>query len=1115
MLRSLTHYWKVNLAVLLGAAVASAVLTGALLVGDSVRESLRDLARERLGRIDEALLSERFFREDLAIDASAVAGADVAPVILLRGSATDSSTRARASGISVLGIDERFPAMFPGPPGTFDFDRARGQLFPSVILNESLAAELRARAGDAILLSFPLGDDVPRDTILGRRDVEHVLGTMRCTVAGVIPDRGPGRFGLSARQDLPRIAFLALSDLQRALDQEGGVNALLAAGPIPEEEVRARLRLEDLGLFLARTPAYVAVQSREFVLRPPAVEAVEAAAAAIGAPVLPFQTYLANEIRLGDRVVPYSMITAVDPPQDGPFARLRLLDGFPAPDLGADGILLNTWAAHDLGARPSDLVRIAYFIVGDREELTVQETSFRVRGIVPMEGLAADPDLTPRYPGIGDSPDMASWDPPFPVDLRRIRPADERYWDEFRGTPKAFVSAVAGRRMWANRFGTVTAVQVGPAPGSDLATTAGQLEAEILRAADAAAFGYRFLPVKAESLEASAGATDFSGLFLAFSMFLIFSAALLVALLFRLGVEQRAAEVGLLLALGHRVRAVRRRFLAEGSLLASAGATAGIIGGVGYAWLMMIGLRTWWRPAVGTSHLFLHVAPMSLAIGWIASVLVVVISIVGTVRQLGRLPVVGLLAGSMRGAAGGRSRGLAARAVGFGGLAATVILIGIATISGAGSSAGVFFGAGTLLLVSGLAFFSLWCRQVRRAGAVLPGPGALAAMAARNSAASPGRSILSAAMVACACFVIVAAAANRHDFRAEGTGLGSGAGGYSLVAQSDVPLYQDLGSRDGRFELGLPAAADEALDGLEVTAFRLLPGDDASCLNLYRPKRPRVLGVPRQQIERGGFTFSAVAGDAGDPWALLEEEIGPGVIPAFGDANSVQWILHLGLGEDVVLEDEYGREVRLRLVGLLQKSLFQSDILISEEAFLRHFPGRGGHRVFLIDTGAAVPEDVASLLENGLSSFGFDVTSTADRLASFEVVQNTYISTFLALGGLGLLLGTVGLGVIMVRNVLERRGELATLRAFGFRKPRLGWMVLTENAFLLVLGVGLGAGSALVAIVPHITATGSAIPWFSLALTLIGVLAVGLLSSVAAVRSVLRTPLLPALKAEP
>ena len=51
ILRSLRFHWRSHLGVLLGAAIGSAALIGALVVGDSVRESLRAMALERLGHI--------------------------------------------------------------------------------------------------------------------------------------------------------------------------------------------------------------------------------------------------------------------------------------------------------------------------------------------------------------------------------------------------------------------------------------------------------------------------------------------------------------------------------------------------------------------------------------------------------------------------------------------------------------------------------------------------------------------------------------------------------------------------------------------------------------------------------------------------------------------------------------------------------------------------------------------------------------------------------------------------------------------------------------------------------------------------------------------------------
>ena len=246
----------------------------------------------------------------------------------------------------------------------------------------------------------------------------------------------------------------------------------------------------------------------------------------------------------------------------------------------------------------------------------------------------------------------------------------------------------------------------------------------------------------------------------------------------------------------------------------------------------------------------------------------------------------------------------------------------------------------------------------------------------------------------------------------------------------------------------------------------------------------------------------------------LERDLGPGVIPAIGDYNSVLWILHSGLGKELVMRNEAGEEIRLRFVGLLSKSLFQSEVLISEDQFTRHFPGRTGYSYFLADPPPERAAAVSSALEAALADFGMDATGSAEKLAAYHAVANTYLSTFQTLGGLGLILGTVGLGIVLLRNVLERKGELATMRAFGFRRVTLAWMVVAENAVLLVTGILIGSAAGLVAALPNLLALSSNPPWISLAWILLAIFAIGMLSSVLAVGGTLRVPLLAALKAD-
>ncbi len=1143
MYRSLIHFWRIHIAVLLGTAVATAVLTGALLVGDSVRGSLRDLTVDRLGRIDYALVSEQFFREELAanlLNAPALANQfeDAVPAILLGGTAINTDTRAHASRVQIQGIDEGFLNLWSDSE-TANLDdflaKQPRQSFPSVIINQSLQKELNVRVGASLLISFERQGDIHREFLLGRRDSSDVVQTLRFTITKIIPDRGIGRFSLRSNQNLPLNAYVHLPILQKAIRQKERVNAVFVSQSSHspdltndvikslQNRLHQVLKLEDLNLMLRQGYGYFSLESKQFLLKPNVIEVAKAAAIERQMPFLPILTYLANTIATDERWIPYSTISALDPERA---VSLRLRGGSPAPALEEDEILINEWAAEDLAAKVGDQINVSYYVIGPREELLTQHAQFRLKGVLALEGLAADRELTPNFPGVHDADDMSDWNAPFPINLSQIRSQDEIYWDLYRATPKAFVSEETGQRLWRSRFGSLTAMWIMPASSGDIQQTKADFQKGLLEKICPEQVGFLFQPVKAQGLKAATGATDFSMLFIGFSLFLIVSAVLLVGLLFRLGVEGRVGEIGLLLSSGYPISTIRLRFIKEGCLLAGVGGVIGLGGAAIYAWLLMVGLRSWWLAAVGTPFLVLHINPLSLGLGYFIAIIVVLLSIGWTVRKFGKSPVRALLAGDT--ILEHKTAGRFAPIFAFASLGLAAGLILFALVSGKTSSAPLFFGSGALLLAAGLAFFSIWLRtpsnslfrsQTRR----------IVQMGARNSARHKGRSMLCAALVGCACFVIVAAGANRHSGTEHDSLLQkeSGTGGFALTAESDVPLHHNLNSEKGRFELGFSESDAAIVNQSEIIQFRVLPGEDISCLNLYQPRKPRILGVPGELIERGGFQFqgalTTTPEDSANPWRMLEVEDESGVIPAIGDYNSVLWILHLGLGEDLIVQNEFGEALTLRLVGLLRSSIFQSELLISEANFKKHFPSQSGYSYFLIqppsEKGAVFepsegPEEMAQILEYTLSDYGFDVTSTTEKLANYRAVENTYLSTFQTLGGLGLLLGTLGLGVVLLRNVIERRGELATLRAFGFRRSTLSLMLLAENGFLLVVSMLVGSFSAIVAVSPHVIAPGAHIPWLSLAITLIAVFLVGIVASAVSVFFALRTPLLPMLKAE-
>ena len=1133
MRRSLIHFWQIHLAVLLGAAVATAVLTGALLVGDSVRGSLRDLTLDRLDSIDHVMLSGRFFRETLAADLKASLTIDerygsVVPAMLLSGTAVNASTQARASRVQIQGIDEDFldfwSASETGELSDFLKKQPR-QLFPSVIINQSIEKELNVEVGGTLLISFQKQSDIHPEFLLGRRDTSDVVQTLRLTVSKIIPNSGVGRFGLRPNQSLPFNAYVSLPVLQKALGQNAKVNAILISSPAIHatdatkrlaEKLEQVLKLDDFGLTLRGVDDHFSLETSQFVLEPNIIKLANTVATENQIPVTTVMTYLANEISGNGKTVPYSTITALGVNEQMRGQTSEQPDNhvlFNATRLGEGDILLNEWAASELKAQVGDVIDVSYYIVGRKEQFLTKHAQFRLKGVVALEGLATDRELTPKFPGVHDADDMSEWDTPFPVDFNRIRPEDEAYWDEFGAAPKAFVSAATGMRLWSSRFGSLTAIRFGAIPGENLQITQKVFHAQLRKMIFSEQFGFVFQPVKAQGLEAASGATDFSMLFIGFSLFLIISAALLVGLLFRLGVEGRAGEIGVLLTSGYPLSTVRWRFMTEGGILAGIGSAIGLVGAIGYAWLMMAGLRTWWVAAVGTQFLSLHVSSLSLLLGYFISIVVVLASVGWTIRRLGKISVRSLIAGvtELEEKASGRVVRIFAFATT--GIALAPVLF--ALISNASSSPGLFFASGALLLIAGFSFLALWLKS-DSASEASSSRGGIARIGVRNCARRPGRSMLCAALVGCACFVIVAVGANRHVHTGHNTSLAqtSGTGGFALVAEADVPLHHDLNSEAGRFELGFSERDETVMAQSRIIPLRVLPGEDVSCLNLYQPQNPRILGVSKDLVARGGFQFQAILDEERTPWRLLDEELGEGVVPAIGDYNSVMWILHLGLGKDLIIRDELGELLKLRLVGLLRGSIFQSELLISEANFTKYFPSQSGQGYFLIQTPPKDAEEVTQVLENVLRNHGFDVTSTTEKLANYRTVENTYLSTFQTLGGFGLLLGTLGLGLILLRNAIERRGELATLRAFGFRRLTLSAMLLIENAFLLLTGMTIGAVSALIAVAPHVFAPGGHVPWFSLAVTLGVVFLVGTIASVVAVFFVLRAPLLPALKTD-
>lgn len=1055
ILTSARHYWRGHLGLLFGAFLASAILSGSLFVGDSVRASLRRVAAFRLGQIQAGVLGgDRWFTEKLARESQSV------PFIFATGSASAGTGNVRVNNAQILGVDDSFWSLSPSGKKI-----ALGS--NEIAINEPLARKLNAKTGDSLLLRLERPSAISRDAPLSGSTNEQV--TLRRTIAAILPPEDFGAFQLIASQITPDTAFVALSDLQKQIDMEERVNGVLSAqSSVLSAERRA---IEDFGLKLTRVSGaqkeWEISTSRVF-LDPILAEKLLATPQAYG--VL---TYLVNGITSAKGGTPYSMITAAD-------------------RISSDGITITQWLADDHHLQVGDDLTLKYFTVGLGRELKQADAIFKVAKILPMTDPEVTKAWTPEFPGVSDVDNCRDWEPGIPMDMKAIRDKDEKYWDDYKGTPKGFISLAAGQKLWNNRFGAHTAIRF-PDSGQDEAT----LKHEIVSKLQLSDIGLVVRDFKADADAAAKGSVDFGGLFIGLSMFLIAAALVFAALLFLFTLERRASQIGLLLAIGWTPKNVRRVLLLEAGFIAIVGVLLGILGGRFYTQLALDGLSGAWSGAAKGLPLVFEASLTTQIAASLGTLVVVLLTLGWASRKLFTTPARNLIDGGAE-SFSENSRSKEPWLPPYWPFSCLlVILPALPTMVGVKdpmSLSGMFFGFGTLYLVVGLIVLRDWLRRGGRGTATN-----IMHIGLRNISRRTSRSLAVIGMMAGGIFLVVAVNAFRMDATEAGTGH------FALIGESSLPVYEDLNSKAGREAFALD---EELLRRTHIVPFRVRDGDDASCLNLNRAQKPQLVAVhPLHLHDR----FSLASGDW-DQFELHEHFFDKKTIPAIADQATAMWGLGKGVGDTIDYTAADGSTFQVTLVALLAGSVLQGKVIIPEQHYLTKYPDAAGYRFFLIASDK--PEPVSAHLTRQLEQRGLALEPAKQRLEAFLAVQNTYIGIFTILGGLGVLLGTAGLGVLVARHVLERKGELGLMQALGFRSGALRSLILGEHAALLVIGVLLGSLTAALAVFPALKQGGGDLPLGFLGSLIGGILLLGLLICLVAVVAAVRGKLIESIRRE-
>ena len=1099
-LRSLSHYWRWHVGLFLGVLLTAAVISGSLVTGDSVRATLARQAEIRLGKIGTAAAAtDGFFTEALADKARAkLPGQPVLePSLFLQGTVTEPGEKLRAGGVNLYGVRQEFWNLRDistpnAPAGTAAVYVSPPKLGDGVLINEALARALHFPPdgkGREVILRFEKPGFLSRDAPLSGESDQTVQ--LRIKVDGVVEAENLGAFSLAAGQTPPLNVWLPLAKLQELAGLPGRANLLLSDSQDKAAfaaALDASLTIEDAGLTITgEGERRVVATSRIFLSDELAAKVQQQYPAAQG--VL---TYLVNEIQGNGKLTPYSMATAT----------------------GGEGkgkALISQWLADDLGVKAGDPLKLKFFRVTRARQLEEDTADFTVGEVLAMTDPMVRPDWTPDFPGITESKSCRDWKPGIPINQEIIRDKDDDYWKQYKGMPKLWLPLDDGQELWANRFGSLTSFQI---PTTE---TVAEVSAKFANALTPADAGITVVSVKESAARAVSDSMDFGALFVSMSAFLIVTALLLAALLFIFGIEQRASQCGLLRATGWTGKEVRGLFLREALWIMLPAAVAGVFAGQFYTrWTLAKLESDWSDAALGLKFLY-TVKPLTLVIAGAVTVLLSLGVIWWATRRLLRAQPRALLAGSLATTKSQKQSRMAK--------VARFLPIGVATAAAAAMlvftprvpqhiAPMLFFGAAFFLLVDGLRLLNWRLKRSEGSAGASPHLVNIWSLGVRNTTRRRGRSVALAGLLALGVFMVTALNAFRQDARLTENTRQSGAGGFAFIGESTLPIYEDLNSSAGQKVWDFDP---EELAGVKFVPFRVRDGEEASCLNLNRAQTPRVLGVDSGTLmELDPFPFAGMIDD--EVWYRWEVMVGTDdgdAIPAVMDQVSATYALGKGLGDIITVPDSRGQPVKLKLVALLAGTVLQGNIIISEENFIRLYPDTKGYRFFLVDVPAARAESFRKLAVDQLTSRSFTLTSAPERLAQFQAVQNTYLTIFSTLGGLALLLSTIGLGVLVARHILERRAEFATLSACGFLPNQLRLMVLAEHWFLFFAAIVLGSVTALLAVWPNLKLAGAGgLPLGTLALILLALLAGGLLFCWLAARLALTKRITSALRHE-
>lgn len=1076
IIRSLSFYRRTALFQFLIILLLAAVITGSLLVGSSVKESLKRSSLERLGNTSMLISSgTRYFNSDLVqrlIDSSGIA---CVGILDLQGYCQSLGSQKGAFNVRINGINDAFFRF----QGQDNIRLNQGE----VAVNKRLSDYLGIGTGDEIIIRYSEISDIPGDAPFAA--TEGVSKSIVVKVGKILDRSETGNFSTSISQITPLNIFINLSDIEDNRENPVKLNRILIKndGKIQQKDIAAELnkylKFSDIGLNLKHIPktGEFEISSDRIFIEDEIINIIKKRLPS-SAPVL---TYLGNSFINGNKLTPYSFISALP-------ATLY-------PEIG-EGMIINRWMAADLNADIGDSILLYWYSIDSLNKLKEKSGKFIVSQIADMKGIWSDSLLMPAFPGIAGKESCSDWDAGLPIKMKEIRIKDEDYWRKYRGTPKAFINYETGKKIWGNNFGPATAIRF------PLGTTEQDIKTRLNRSFDPFKVGFTLTDLKSVSENAADKSVDFGSLFISLGFFLILASLVLLSFALSSYFDSKKRQVNTIFALGFSNKWIAGFLLSETGMIGLAGCLTGALTGFGIDIILTKALNTVWAGAVQTNTLNPYFSIIPVVTGFIMTFLIILcLMLVKTRNYLKKL-----------------NTGKKVHQELPSGNKNLIILILLSLLTLTSFILFLFteekirysFITGTLFLLALVISWRQFYIQKRVSGVRLKNSKQLSGV---YYSLNPGSAISPILFIAAGIFIVFILGLNRKNFSGINDSRSGGTGGYLLWCENTIPVKEDMNTEAARKSYGLD---DDLLTGMRFVQIKRQAGNDASCLNLNHITVPPVMGIdPDDFIKRKSFSFSGMlkSGTVSDPWQYLKMTPGKNIIYGIADQTVLEWNLKLKTGDTLILRAENGAPLKIIIAGGLQSSVFQGSVLIGLNNFSKYFPTVSGSSVFLVDGKKELTDQYFKILNDRLENNGIIIETTAHRLESFFEVTKTYLSVFAVLGALGMIIGVAGLGFVLIRNYNQRKMEFSLMLAVGFSLEKIRRMILSEQLQIMLAGISTGLASGLIATIPSHRIY-SDIPFFLMLGMIAAMLAAGIAALFLALRPITGSSLIAGLRKE-